>query len=211
MKKISFLLMLVIFISCSNSSNSSDNRNTIVFVGDSITHGHNGYNFFWKDSFVDYECINLAIPGAGSDYLTWIVYNVIECNPKIISVMIGINDLGYYNREIPKIIQNIEYFLNCILSSVENIEKIYINSVLPLASSVSVLDYKKNTNNIQINELNLELQELSKKYDCVFFVDVYNSFLKSDSLDSLFLDGLHPNKSGYEIWIKKLKEKIEEN
>ena len=98
-------------------NNNTDREKTkkLLVIGDSITYGHNGYDFYWSHFFDDYEIINLSVPGCGANSLRWNIYNVIEANPDIVSLMIGINDLGIYRIEK-------NYYLNYIRSFIASVK-----------------------------------------------------------------------------------------
>jgi len=193
-----FFISLILFASACNCNNN-EKKSKLLFIGDSITYGHNGYDFYWSRFFQDYEIINLSIPGCGADSLRWNIYNVIEANPDIISLMIGINDLGYNRIEKNEYLNYIKAFISSVKYNNDNC-KIYVNSILPLGKEST---YLTKTSNLEIRDWNTSLKTLIESdFTDVTFIDLYSDFY---GRDELYLDGLHPNDKGYEIWIKKLK------
>lgn len=199
---INSLVVLALLSSCSNNQDfsafyqskcqrfeelvDSDKNCDIDFIGDSITD-----NWHVEDYFKDYRVANRGISGDTTDMLlTRLEVSAIRLNPKIISLLIGTNNLD-------TCMNNYEAILDCFKTQLPN-TKVAVVSILP----------RRGENLCEKIVMNNSLiEDLTNKYEYTY-VDLYESFIKDDKLqvdESLFLDGLHPNKKGYQVMCDALK------
>lgn len=140
--------------------------------------------------------------GIGSDTSEGVLkrlHEVEEKNPKIIIIMIGINDLAQ-GIKLDKTCSNINKIIE-ELSENTNAD-LFVESVLP-AETISLK---------RIEQLNSKIQSLTDKYDDVTYIDLYDKFLdsKGEIIDDYYSDdGVHLNGNGYRIIIDELRNKLE--
>ena len=174
------------------------NRNTIVFLGNSITQVGK-----WQELIPNKKVINKGISG---DITTGVLARIESClleKPAKIFVMIGINDL-----KIGKAIDSITANQIRIIEKIKRLSprtKIYMQSTLPVNEGMLASIYKR-LNNADITKMNTALK-LACKQKKVTYLDLHpimideNTQLKS----SLSTDGLHLKPEAYLNWVNYLK------
>ena len=123
---------------------------------------------------------------------------VVELEPKIVIILIGTNDITH---NIPQ---------NEILENYNSIiEKLYEISNVRLCF-VSVLPTSSMKKNLEISTINSELEKLCDKRG-IDYIDAYNLMVSDEGViqDDLSLEGLHLNKSGYDILVECIKKYVE--
>ena len=167
------------------SQNIKDFNCDIDFVGDSITEGYDVKRFY-----KEYKVANRGISGDTTDMLlTRMEVSAFNLEPKIISLMIGTNNLDTCMNNYEAILQGFnEHLPNT---------QVVVVSILPRRGE----DLCK-----KIEENNIEIEKLSTKY-AYTYVNLYTLFVTDDYKvnESLFKDGLHPNKKGYQLITDNLK------
>lgn len=158
----------------------------IDFIGDSITDLYNV-----EDYFPEYKVANRGIGGDTTDMLlTRLEISAYKLNPKVISLLIGTNNLD-------TCMNNYEVILNNFKTHLPN-TKVAVLSILPRRGKDLCEKIVKN---------NAQIKNLTNKYEYTY-VDLYESFTEDEELqvdESLFDDGLHPNKKGYQVMSDALK------
>ncbi len=205
--RISFLLFIVtisaLFSACSISNQSlSDgkkiNKNTIVFLGNSITSVGK-----WQELVPSKIVINKGISG---DLTTGVLARMEDClsaKPEKIFVMIGINDLKI-GRPIDTITSNQVKIINKIKQLSPN-TTIYMQSTLPVNESMLASIYRR-LNNVDIAKMNVALKLVCKQQK-VKFVDLHPIMIDANGqlIQSLSTDGLHLKPQAYVNWVADLK------
>ncbi|OQB58864.1 MAG: GDSL-like Lipase/Acylhydrolase [Bacteroidetes bacterium ADurb.Bin141] len=173
-------------------------KNKIVFSGDSmIEFGQ------WQDLLNNSTIISRGILGDNSFGLLNRIDDIIGLQPKILFVMIGINDIAG-NIPIKVSLNNIGDFANQIIEHSPS-TKIFVHSILPTNSVHSehraefINHYNKNDQVVALNNL-LKSQSDFLKFT---FIDLYRHFTdERGNLNSEFAnaDGLHLNTKGYKLW-----------
>ena len=168
-----------------NSQNTKDFNCDIDFVGDSITEQYDVKKFY-----KDYKVANRGISGDTTDMLlTRMEVSAFDLEPKVISLLIGTNNLGTCMNNYDAILQGFHEHLPHT--------KVVVVGILPRRGE----DLCK-----KIEENNAEIAKLTEKYTYTY-VDVNALFVTENYKvnESLFKDGLHPNKKGYQILTDELK------
>ena len=168
-----------------DSQNIKDFNCDIDFVGDSITEGYDVKSFY-----KEYKVANRGISGDTTDMLlTRMEVSAFNLEPKIISLMIGTNNLD-------TCMNNYEAILQGFGGHLPN-TKVVVVSILPRRGEDLCT---------KIEENNIEIEKLSTKY-AYTYVNLYTLFVTDDYKvnESLFKDGLHPNKKGYQLITDNLK------
>lgn len=166
----------------------------VVFVGDSITARGR-----FSELFPDVNVLNRGIGSDVSEGVLNRIDEVILHKPKIIVLMIGINDLGYKIDE-NAVVGNVRKTLEQIHVELPDCN-VYLMSVLP----VETLALAK------VKSLNVAYRQIAAEYDFCTYIDLYSSFMENEKIRAGLLcsDGVHLNGAGYALWADSLREKIE--
>lgn len=180
--------------------NTTANSGEIVFVGDSITE-FNPIEELIESSLKIY---NRGIRGITSlQLLDHLEEQILGVKPKIIFLMIGVNDLK--TRE-PQVV--FETILTIIKQVKKNLpqSKIYLQSILPINESSRFIRNKNRRSTKTILILNKLLSEI----DNVYWLDLHS--LLRDSNNELperyTTDGVHLTIDAYRIISQKFQEII---
>jgi len=176
-------------------------NNRIVWIGDSITEN---WNRFDPDFFNEIN-VNRGISGqTTSQMLLRFRNDVIQLKPKVAVILAGTNDIAENTGPItiPEIFGNI---VSMVELAAANKINVVICSVLP----ASKYSWKPA---IEPAEKIITLNQMLKNYvneNGFLYVDFHSAMANSENgLSKTYADdGVHPNKSGYEL-MKPLAEKI---
>jgi lysophospholipase L1-like esterase len=171
----------------------------IVFLGNSITQGGD-----WKKLLNDSTAVNRGIGGDVTFGVLRRLHEVARFKPSKLFLLIGINDLA--NR-IPE-----ELVLENIFRIVADIKrrspktKVYVQSILPVNPG-----FKNFPEGYELNEsvvvINTQLSKIGTKFGYTY-IDLHQHFVNNEGLmnEKFSTDGLHLNLSGYQWWVKVLKD-----
>lgn len=170
----------------------------IVMLGNSIT-----AECEWRELLQHDAVINRGIIGDGTFDILARLTPIIESKPKKIFLLIGVNDLLFH--PLSTIAENYEKIVKRIKSETPDTE-LYLESILPVHN-----DLRRNgLKNDDINALNGQIFELSKKYNAVY-IDLASKLKNREGglREEFSLDGVHLNGKGYTILGENLREYIE--
>ena len=170
--------------------NDEEEKNGIVFLGDSIT------DFCDLDTY--YPGLNAVNRGIAGDMTVGVLRrmdaSVFALEPRLVVLLIGVNDLsrGYSPETVA---ENIMKIVDGIKSRLPY-ASVIVQSVYPV-NSVHGKEYASRLTPL-ISELNSALEALDKEHGYVYaniypFLDDGNGSLIREYSD----DGLHPNDAGY--------------
>lgn len=185
--------------------NQKVKKEGIVFVGDSLTENYNVYEYF-----KDYDVYNRGIGGdTTSGLLNRLKESVYDLEPKVVVLLIGINDFQLIeNSNINTIFNNIKLIIKNIKENCPN-TKIILESLYPISKEENPKIDKLSVGIKDNNEI-LKLNELLKNIEGVNYLDV-NSHLQDENgnikLDYT-IEGLHVNSYGYTIITNVIKEEL---
>jgi lysophospholipase L1-like esterase len=169
----------------------------VVMLGDSITEAGN-----WHELFSSVRIANRGISGNTSADILDRLDEVITRRPKIVFLMIGINDLLYIHditaSEITSSVQKI------IGALAEQGVTTVVQSVLLTYNGIN-----KPAINVKVVELNQALKALCAQTE-VKFVDL-NSVLSDGAalLPHFTMDGIHLSGNAYVLWAHEIKPIID--
>ena len=171
----------------------SDSRESIVFVGDSITAGG-----AWQDWFPDYAVTVEATPGDVTDRLTERLPAIIELQPETLAILIGANDFGQ-NRSVEYVVRSIEYFLAMVRQDVPG-SRTLVQSILPRGREYSQ-DIQEANRHLRQYALNVHAQ----------YLDLWAAMATEDGelKPEFTTDRLHLTPEGYEAWLGELRPALE--
>jgi len=167
---------------------------SVLFIGDSITQG-------LAVSAVVKNAVNYGI---GNDTTFGVIkrLSIYKSIPhsKGIVLAIGHNDLRI--RSVSRTIDNFKL----ILDSLPIDKNVILSAVLPIDETAT----DSGINNRQIIELNKKIEELSRAYVNVKFLNISEHIsLRGNLLRQYHVgDGVHLSKLGYTTWIAELKKVI---
>jgi lysophospholipase L1-like esterase len=164
----------------------------VVVLGDSITQAFRIGEFIPEHYF-----LNRGIDGDTTvGVLHRLKSSVYELNPVKLFILIGTNDLPTLTNE--QILQNYKDIILKIISKSSECE-IFVISILPTNSWID-------RPNKRINELNIKLEALAKKFE-INYLNAFPLFCdeKNQLRQELTTDGLHLSPAGYNILAKLIK------
>lgn len=167
---------------------SASGEADIVMLGDSITQFGE-----WAELFPRSKIINRGIDGDTADGVLARLDEVIARKPKIVFLMIGINDLflGVRPQVIAQHVRSVVARLNA------NGAHVVLQSTLPVTDNVKI--------NAQVQELNALLRQVPG----VTFVDLHPLLAPSGALLADYTwDGIHLNGVAYLIWRDTIASKV---
>ena len=182
--------------------NKTAEVNQIVFLGDSITEGFSLSAFFSSDLII----YNRGISGDTTDGVyDRLESNVLEIEPSIIILLIGINDI-HRGKSLTVIEDNYRDILSSIKESLPDCI-VYIESIYP-TNSMIYSHFPEYWDEIQ--RFNETLQTLAIEFNYEY-IDVYSELLDVLELNRNYsFDGLHLNQEGYLIVSQVITSKVEE-
>lgn len=220
MKKIliaaTLVVMLFSFAACGNKEtmeqyrerrkleyiqeSASAEKGGIVFLGDSITDGYPLDKFY-----TDYKVINRGITSdTTADVLARLENTCLIMQPKIIVLLIGVNNLG---ADISAVVNDIEKILKAIFAASSD-TKVVLQSLYPLnkTQSKGFSGYQGTIDNSMVINCNKAIKPLAEKYGFIY-ADVYSALLDENLnfAKKYTGDGLHPNSEGYAVVTTVLK------
>jgi lysophospholipase L1-like esterase len=175
-------------------------ENQIVMLGNSIT-----AECEWSELLQNKSIINRGIIGDGTFDILDRLTPIIQAKPKKIFLLIGVNDLLFHPLSI--IGENYEKIVKRIKTETPETE-LYLESILPIHN-----DLRRNgLKNDDINALNGQIFELSKKYKAIY-IDLAAKLKNTEGSlrEELSLDGIHLNGKGYQILGENLKPYLIDN
>jgi lysophospholipase L1-like esterase len=172
----------------------------ILFFGDSITEGIGKAG---KETMLaKFEPYQSAVFGVGSEETGNLLYRLttgeadITPNPKVVVLMIGVNDISHGKGGKPEVLAgNIKKNLDVIREKMPA-SKVLLMSLMPFGKESS------SPNRQKVAAVNEVLKTYADGKD-VIYVDVHSKFLDANGtvLEGT-MDGasLHPTEKGYEVW-----------
>ncbi|MGH2622331.1 MAG: GDSL-type esterase/lipase family protein [Sphingobacterium sp.] len=172
----------------------------LVFLGNSIT-----FWAAWSELVPSQKHLkNRGIPGDNSYGVLERLDDILSGRPRMIFLMIGINDLA---QGIPEnvLLDNIKRITMRTKEKSPNTTLI-IQSILPTNKSFNQLinHYKAQD---QLPIINEQLKTIAEEYKVVY-LDLYTHFINADGLlkEEFSWDGVHLTLLGYQQWVQILKK-----
>ena len=181
------------------------NKESIVFLGDSITSRCNLNKYF-----PNYNVYNSGIAGnMTKDILGDMENRIFVYNPTKVFILIGTNDLVYSGLDNDGIKNNIEEIINKIYEKNSN-TKIYLESIYPVNNSLNKEIVETRTND-NIKNLNNKIEKICDNNKCTY-INMYDNLTdKNGNMKRIYtVDGLHLNKIGYKVVASKLTKYLNE-
>ena len=185
--------------------NSSD----IVMLGDSLTEGGDWASYFAKWLPQGVSVVNRGIVGDDAPGIYDRLNQILPGNPHKIFLLVGVNDISH-QITADSVLTDIERVVKIIRTECPK-TKLYIQSLLPYNFDKCIYKTMNKVDKTHtIRAVNKGLKKMARKYN-VKFIYLYDYFKAPGSLhmDGQFTkDGLHINKTAYEIWANALKKYV---
>ena len=161
------------------------NKNSIVFLGDSLTDGCE-----WPELLKNYNIVNRGINGDTTEGILLRLRSVTKDRPSKIFIMAGCNDFGW-GKSVLDTFNNYKLIIDRIQGESPE-TKIFIQGNIPVFGA---------TVNKKLSSLNRKLQELCNNKN-IIFIDLFKHFLnKQGKLNPEYTnDGTHLTSKGYLLW-----------
>ncbi len=221
MRKIIFLIISLLITSCENMNDNQPSK--IVFLGDSITQQGEDY----EDGFISlirqnlsedkFELIGKGISGNKvSDLLTRYKSDVLDLNPDLVFIYIGINDVWHkYDFGTGSDIDLYEKGLRAIISDIKSLgSKIVLCTPTVIGENTGDFELGNQFKNVETMEkMNGDLdtfsdvvRKLSNEYETelldlrkIFMDYLAENNLNNDAAGILTTDGVHLNGQGNKL------------
>ena len=208
MKRLSFLLALVVALVCSLPAKAHNelyyqraslfnelgvDSTTIVFFGNSLTHGCE-----WHELLKNPNVVNRGINGDIVEGLMERVDCVTEGSPAKIFLLIGANDVSH-DLSADSIATAIEGLVTEIQVKAPA-TRLYLQSLLPINNSFGRYRLMQGKEQV-IRDINAQLEPMARRHG-ITFINLNPAFCDEDGnlRADLTNDGLHLLAPGYLIW-----------
>ena len=210
------LVFLALLVACSRKSDEQiitggtemkPGPITYVALGDSTGTGvgavDGGYVLRLHNRMLEHrpgsQLFNLCLSGATTaDVLRGQLHQGIAKNPDLVTLGIGINDIGH-GLTIDEFAENYERILSTLQENTQ--AQIVVTNIPNISSAPVVAPAMRDRYHQQIVEFNQRLEEIAGRYGITVF-DIYS--ITSRELPShpeyFSRDGFHPSDQGYELW-----------
>lgn len=176
-----------------------DEKDEIIFVGNSITEGAN-----WSEVFQNPKIKNRGISADISAGVLARLPEIIKRKPHKLFLMIGTNDLER-GVSIDDIVKNTKEILTKIKTESPQTQ-LYLQSVLPISPS----KWTGKRENEDIILLNKKIETVATNLN-ITYIDLHAEMIDSGVLKADYSnDGLHLVGKGYEIWKTLIEQYINE-
>jgi len=200
-----YILLIFLFMTKSFHAQNQPKTNDdlIVFIGNSIIENWEKLD---PDFFTNKNYINKGISGQTTpQILNRFKKDVIDLHPKLVIILAGINDIAQNTGPITLQETSENIFAMAELAKKHQI-KVVLCSVLP------ALDFPWRNGLHPAGKI-VTLNELLKKYankNDILYLDYYSSMVDKNLglIDDYTYDGVHPNKSGYQIMAPLVQDAI---
>ncbi len=171
----------------------------IVWIGDSLTE-QGWWNFLSKEK----NMVNRGIGGDNTRGMLARLPEILECAPRKIFLMAGINDISG-NRPADEVAANIRKMLEMVREQVPSCE-VYLQSVITPNDDVLAYAYLKGKQ-AQISTLNEQLRKMCDE-GLATWVDLRPLLHseKGELREELTKDGTHFHPEAYVMWVDHLKK-----
>lgn len=175
-------------------ANRENRKLDFVMYGDSITAFHMDAKRVWTKYFGGLDATPLAMGGSTTDELAWrmmVGKEKLKVAPRVIAVMIGINDLKSARKDPAP---NLEYIVRWMKWTWPT-TKIYVLALLPCTYEIS--------NGFNLATTNKKYRELAQRQG-VEFLDCGGGIVASNVKH--MADGLHPTELAQDMVVSCLKK-----
>ena len=145
------------------------------------------------------QLANFCVSGATTDdVLRGQLTNGVSKNPDLVTLGIGINDIGH-GISLEQFAQNYERILSTLTENTD--AQIVVTNIPDISSAPVVPSSMRSQYRAKIVTFNEKLEELANRHGVTVF-DVYSITTRELPLHPEYFsrDGFHPSDEGYELW-----------
>jgi acyl-CoA thioesterase-1 len=214
-------LVLVLFVTCSRdgaspgvSTGVSDMKpGPIVYValGDSTGSGvgarNGGYVLRLFNRLLQHregsELANLCASGATTeDVLRRQLQSGVEKSPDLVTVGIGVNDIGH-GFTLEQFSRNYEEILSTLKQKTQAV--IVVTNIPDVSSAPRIPGPMRAEYQRQIEQFNARLEEIARRHEVTIF-DIFTTTRRElpSHPEYFSSDGFHPSDEGYELWAEQM-------
>lgn len=213
-------VVVILFIGCnrdfareSSSNGSAMKSGPIVYValGDSTGSGvgarNGGYvaRLFTRvtEHRAGSELLNLCVSGSTTDdVLRGQLRRGVEKSPDVVTVGIGINDVGH-GFTIEQFAKNYDEILTTLKSQTK--AAIVVTNIPDVSSAPRIPSSMRSQYQQQIAQFNHRLEEIARRHGVTIF-DIYSITQRElpSHPEYFSADGFHPSDEGYELWASEM-------
>ncbi|HEU4769343.1 MAG TPA: SGNH/GDSL hydrolase family protein [Pyrinomonadaceae bacterium] len=149
------------------------------------------------------ELLNLCVSGATTeDVLREQLRQGVEKSPDLVTVGIGINDIGH-GFTIEEFAKNYEEILTTLKSKTN--ATIVVTNIPDVSSAPRIPSSVRNEYQQRIERFNQRLEEIARTHGVNIF-DIYSITRRELPLHPEYFsaDGFHPSDEGYELWANQM-------
>ncbi|HKS09936.1 MAG TPA: SGNH/GDSL hydrolase family protein [Pyrinomonadaceae bacterium] len=149
------------------------------------------------------QLVNLCVSGATTaDLLRVQLDNGVAKNPQLITLGIGINDIGH-GVPLEQFAQNYERILSTLKEKTE--ARIVVTNIPDISSAPVVPSSQRSRYHQEIVTFNQRLEEIAKRHGVTVY-DVYSITTRElpSHPEYFSRDGFHPSDKGYELWASEM-------
>ncbi len=182
-------------------------KNQIVLLGDCVIE-----KIDVEEQFDNLIVYNNGISGDTTVLLKETLFRrAIKFKPSKVFLSIGSNDIGFDNRDVKQIYNNIVEIVEEIKERSKGTQ-VYLVSVIPVNPTIADFinrDYVDSRDNFDLNMLNFYLKNYARK-NKIRFLDASRELKNNyDTLNLKYtIDGFHLNKEGLNIVSKLIKKYV---
>ena len=176
----------------------------VLFLGDSITEGWVGVPDIWQREFAPLGAANYGISGDETQHVLWRLQNgaVAGLNPKVLSLLIGTNNIGNSRHTAAETIQGIRAVVADLRRRLPA-TRILLHAIFPRDRHADT-EFRRT-----IATVNTDIATLADNQHILWF-DIGSIFLEPDGFNPghVMVDALHLAPEGYARWAVKLAPEL---
>lgn len=149
------------------------------------------------------ELLNLCVSGATTeDVLHGQLQRSVEGSPDLVTLGIGINDIGH-GFTIEQFAKNYEEILRTLKEKTQ--AAIVVTNIPDISSAPRIPVPMRSEYQQQIARFNERLEEIARRHDVTVF-DIYSITRRDLPVHPEYFsaDGFHPSDDGYELWATEM-------
>ena len=154
------------------------------------------------------QLANLCVSGATTDdLLRGQLTNGVSKNPQLVTVGIGINDIGH-GLSLEQFAQNYERILSTLKDKTD--AQIIVTNIPDISSAPMVPSSMRDQYHQKIVTFNQRLEEIASRNGATVF-DIYSITTRElpSHPEYFSRDGFHPSDEGYELWANEMWPTVE--
>jgi len=149
------------------------------------------------------QLANLCVSGADTDdLLRTQLDNGIAKNPQLVTVGIGINDIGH-GTSLEQFAENYDWILSTLRDKTD--AQIVVTNIPDVSSAPAIPSTLRSQYRQQIVTFNQKLEEIAGRHGVNVF-DIYSITTRDlpSHPEYFSRDGFHPSDAGYELWATEM-------